>query len=27
PYDGRLPFRKSLIAEDACCCASERKIA
>lgn len=27
PYDGRLPFRKSLIAEGACCCASERKIA
>ncbi|CAI2412185.1 Predicted acetyltransferase [Serratia ficaria] len=27
PYDGRLPFRKNLITEDALCCASERKIA
>ncbi|WP_269934420.1 GNAT family N-acetyltransferase [Serratia liquefaciens] len=27
PYDGRLPFRKSLITADALCCAPERKIA
>ena len=27
PYDGRLPFRKSLTTADALCCAPERKIA